>query len=228
MLSDDRTYKVWSIDLDDFRAGADDRGPDSLRSPRPVQKYKMELHFTYRFEDVDNQPLLDFIVRSDCQKEALTSNRKLFVFLLHTGKLFYWEKGQAQLGLAAKTQAEELLQINQHEFLIRCDNQLVEKRNFCIKKITVMYSTFQTRIVYEEKQHPLKSVKAFAFDYKKFVLVLVIKVARLADKGKMLVNIIDCAEANLLCGVPVGDKAMVGRLKSGLVRFVDGHLYFGN
>ena len=74
----------------------------------------------------------------------------------------------------------------------------------------------------------LKAVKSFAFDYKKFVLILMIKIDKLKDKGKMLINIIDCKEGNLLAGIPVGDKGILGRLKSGLFRFVDGHFYFGN
>ena len=49
----------------------------------------MKLLFSYESDKVDG-PSLDMIVRSDSEKMEININRKLFVYILHRGELFFW------------------------------------------------------------------------------------------------------------------------------------------
>jgi len=62
----------------------------------------------------------------------------------------------------------------------------------------------------------------------KEVLILVISTPNLKTKGKMLFKMVDCKNNTDLISLNVGDKEILGRVKSGLFSFVDGHFYFGN
>lgn len=98
----------------------------------------MELLFEYSSSQVDG-PALDMIVRSS----EPSLNRKLFVYILHRGRIWYWMKGGSdQLEPATETSSRSLLQINSEEFVFR--NDFVREdggsNKFRLEKLKINYS----------------------------------------------------------------------------------------
>ena len=44
----------------------------------------------------------------------------------------------------------------------------------------------------------------------------------------MLFKFVACKTGNTLLSLVVGDEEILGRIKSGLFKLIDGHIYFGN
>mmetsp|Transcript_8198 Transcript_8198/g.12571 ORF Transcript_8198/g.12571 Transcript_8198/m.12571 type:complete len:106 (+) Transcript_8198:2684-3001(+) len=92
-----------------------------------------------------------------------------------------------------------------------------------------MFSTFQMTSVYEERQvTAADTIKAHAIDYKKKILVIMYKANKNTIVHKNKFKIFDLEKQMSLITVSVTDPDIIGRFKSGLFTFVDGHLYFGN
>ena len=122
-----------------------------------------------------------------------------------------------------------MIALRNNSFVIRCDSKDKDKEAFfALRKFTINYTHHTNELYYEEKQHSSDTIKDFVFDYKKQILILVIQNPKLKSKGKMLFKIIDCKTTSSLIQIEVGDKEIIGRIKSGLFKLVDGHFYFGN
>ena len=58
------------------------------------QTFDFESIMTYNYSQVDDAPILDMIVRSASGKEKISSNKKLFVFILHRKAVYFWSEGK--------------------------------------------------------------------------------------------------------------------------------------
>jgi len=54
---------------------------------------------TYKCEAVNDEPLLDILVRSDNPRDANNTNKKLYIFFLHREALYFWEKGRKEVAI---------------------------------------------------------------------------------------------------------------------------------
>ncbi len=72
------------------------------------------------------------------------------------------------------------------------------------------------------------TIKAHAIDYKKKSLVIMYKANKSSIIHKNKFKIYDLEKQMSLLSVSVTDPDIIGRFKSGLFTFVDGHMYFGN
>ena len=50
----------------------------------------MQLLFQYKSQDVNNQPLVNIHARGSSRKEAVDTNNKLVIFILHDKSLYSW------------------------------------------------------------------------------------------------------------------------------------------
>ena len=82
--------------------------------------------------------------------------------------------------------------------------------------------------IHKEQQYKNKMIKGFAFDYKTMLLVMLVKDPILVEKKKRLLKIVDCNARKLMGNIAISDPLIIGRIKSGIFKLVDGHFYFGN
>ena len=95
--------------------------------------------------------------------------------------------------------SDEIITLRNDSFIIRCDTREKNKEPcFALKKFQVNFTSHSEEIYYEEKQHSRETIRNFVFDYKRQMLILLIRDSKLKSKGVMLFKIIDCITSHSL------------------------------
>ena len=98
---------MWYIDLDN---------PNGFTNFKD-QQFKLEKIFEYSFSDVESAPLLDLFIRSSSSKQAINTNKKLFVFFLHKNSIYTWNENIDEIKLVCNTTSYEFIELNSTEFI---------------------------------------------------------------------------------------------------------------
>jgi hypothetical protein len=72
--------------------------------------------FKYSYNDVENAYLADMVVRSPSGKGGINTNRKLFVFLLHGSKIYFYARGLTELKFVSETSIREFIKTSSEDF----------------------------------------------------------------------------------------------------------------
>jgi len=150
-------YLIFQVSLDD---GFEQGGQSQFQQ----RDMKAEFVWMYHEDDVDKTSLIDIHVRDSSEKD----NKKLMMFFLHEGCLYYYTKGEPKLEKMFQTLQKQIAKISDNAFAIRYDEpdeNDIEK--FCIKQVNIEFGQCSTENIYQEKlKSKKKSIEGFGYDYK--------------------------------------------------------------
>ena len=188
----------------------------------------MKKKFEYEKAQVNDEQIFDMHIRGSSAKDRINVNKKLVAFFLHSGSCYFWCEGRDMLTKVTDTISVAFDRIDDEDIFLAVRGSKKEVPVFKYMEITVEFSIYKIEPVFEEKMDT-EEIKAFGFDQMQKVLILFKKKKFKKKQGKY-VKIVDLLEDEnkVLYNARIQHPELVGRLKSMLYSFVDGHLYYNN
>jgi len=92
------------------------------------------------------------------------------------------------------------------------------------------FSTYDHKTIFKE-QSQNETLKTFNVDQQQDNLIILSKknsASGAIQKAQMIFKIFSLTKSEITYEQPITNKTLIGRLKSGLYTFVDGHIYYNN
>lgn len=116
-----------------------------------------------------------------------------------------------------------------NEFIFREDEYHEDGTHiFKLKMINIMFSLYEIVDFYNEKVPSLVDLKQIAYDYGQNYLVLMYKSASEKFEKTRRLKIFNITQRKIMINLTVSNQDFIGRFRSTLFNFVNGHFYFQN
>jgi hypothetical protein len=209
----DDEFEICRIDLDD---------------PNP----RLRSLFRYSFDEVGGQAVQAFHCRGSSHKEKINLNEMLVVYLLHGTDLYYWVQGNEKLQLVEHDatnlyyMSDNVLFYQHDPPVIRCSHNSNPVASH-VMILETMFGGCRTREVYKDMD-PKAEVLNFGVDNTRKRLIILTGVKNMKNRRDKFLTIFDIDAEQVIYSTKITDKEIIGRLKSNLYNFTEGHIYYGN
>lgn len=206
----DEYFETYHIDLDQTEP----------RLNGPIIKYS--------FKDVNNELLIGFHARASSHKEKINLNKSLMFFMTHGNTLWAW-KNKKLTHVEDNVSNLKYLSDDQMFFMttreIECDGKTVEHSS--IKMIDTLFGSYKITEVYCDKDHRAEILN-FGVDNTRKRLIILTGIKNHTNKRDKFITFYDVDSEKIIYHLMIKNREIIGRLKSNLYNYVEGHIYYGN
>lgn len=179
------------------------------------QTFSLKSLFRYSFGIVDNLSVLDMCIRSSSSKTEISLNKKLFAFILHSGKLFFWVQGSNKLELIDRTTSQKIRQLTQEDFIYFKDDQPESRKrknhtSLNLIKVSMRFSSYLKSVLYHEIAPIGSFIHTFAYDYQANNMIVMYKIQNNKHSKKIIVY--DLTKQKRIGVSWVTDPEIIGRM----------------
>ena len=186
--------------------------------------------FKYSFEQVGGQLVKGFHVRGSSHKEKINISDRLIVYILHGNTLYQYVEGNDKLNPPILN-AYNMYYMSDQTFFFTS----IEPKNFgeeqvdhsTIMMVETLPGQYKMTHIYEDLDHKTEILN-FGVDNTRNRLIILTGKKNHRGKREKFIQIFDVNGQKTLYKIKVTDKTLIGRLKTNLYNFVEGHIYFGN
>lgn len=184
----------------------------------------------YPFDKVGSKGVIGFHVRGSSSKEKINLNKKLLIFTLHGSDLWSWNGVKMEIvseraynfyylsddkiffmkTMAKKMKLSDREVMHSHIFLIEC-----------------LFGSYKTTSIYEDHDSRAEILN-FGVDNTMRRLIILTGIKNTHNKRDKFVTLYDIDREKTLYSLQVTNREIIGRLKSNLYNFVEGHIYYNN
>lgn len=185
----------------------------------------------YSFDHVDDEPLKGFHARGSSHKEKINLNKSLMFFMIHGDTLWAW-KSSCNSGL---TRIEEgvsnlyYLSDDQVFYMVTTDKKVggVMVEHSEIKMMEALFGSYKISEVYCDKDLSAEILN-FGVDNTRKRLIILTGIKNHKNKRDKFITFYDIDTEKILYHLMIKNREIIGRLKSNLYNFVEGHIYYRN
>lgn len=96
-----------------------------------------------------------------------------------------------------------------------------------IYMISCEFGNFEKTMIYQDRD-PMAEILNFSVDNTRKRLLILTGKKNMKNKRDKFITIFDIEKETLLYSMQIKNREIIGRLKSNLYNFVEGHIYYGN
>lgn len=93
--------------------------------------------------------------------------------------------------------------------------------------ISCEFGNFEKTMIYQDRD-PMAEILNFSVDNTRKRLLILTGKKNMKNKRDKFITIFDIEKETLLYSMQIKNREIIGRLKSNLYNFVEGHIYYGN
>ena len=207
-------FQIYHIDLD---------SPDP-RLQGPI--------FEYGFDLVGAKLLQSFHVRGSSKKEKINLNKVLICYMMHGNSLWSVTPNLAT-PQKIDDNAHNLYYLSDDSFFYMVTEEIqINERNASVQHSQVymiesQFGNYTKTAIYKDKDIRAEILN-FGVDNTRRRLIILTGIKNQKNKRDKYITIYDIDSATVLYQLMIHSTEIIGRLKSNLYNFVEGHIYYGN
>jgi hypothetical protein len=183
----------------------------------------------YGFETVNHKLVSGFHVRGSSRKEKINLNKQLMVFIMHDDELWGWNS--KELDRISQNQASNMYYLSDDSVCYLDTNSIIVGGKHIehseVKLIDCLFGSWKETCIYEEREKKAEILN-FGVDNQRRRLIILSGIKNSKDKRDKFVTIFDIDTEQILVRIKIQSREIIGRLKSNLYNFTEGHIYYNN
>ena len=206
-------FEIYHVDLDE--------GDPSVGEP--ICKYP--------FSQVGGKGVTDFHVRGSSYKEKINLNTKLLIFIMH-GSDLWCQKASGDLVLVSENAFNLYYLSDDKIFFMHTFPEPVrvgkeDVIHSCILMIECLFGSYKKTQVYHDHDSRAEILN-YSVDNSKKRLMILTGIKNTHNKRDKFITFFDLDKSKKVFSLMVTNMEIIGRLKSNLYSFIDGHIYYNN
>ena len=191
---------------------------------------KLKTVLTYKFSEVDSNQVQGFHVRGSSAKERINLNKVMMCYILHGSDMFVYHKSLKTVTLIDK-RASNMYYLSDDVIFYKTTEMINfhghEVEHSKIYMIESQFSSYDKTMVYKDRD-PQAEILNFGVDNTQKRLLILTGKKNMKHKRDKFITIFDIKLEKIMYSMQIHNKEVIGRLKSNLYNFVEGHIYYGN
>mmetsp|Transcript_7702 Transcript_7702/g.11942 ORF Transcript_7702/g.11942 Transcript_7702/m.11942 type:complete len:306 (-) Transcript_7702:3039-3956(-) len=182
----------------------------------------------YPFSKVDGKKVTGFHTRGSSEKEHVNLNKVLHFVILHQDDLYVWNGDDLEFLSSSITNLYYMS--DDQVYYLHTEPAEVNGREVLhssVYTLDILFATYETQKIYEDL-NPRAEILNFGVDNTRKRLIILTGIKNKKNKRDKFITVYDVENDKIVFRVLTKNRELIGRLKTNLYNFVEGHIYYGN